>query len=192
MLQKNRGTCMNKNILLIFIVTLSLVYSCSPIAGTQPSSPIQPTMSPSQSILDYFPLRKGAYWVYQGTVKWTKMNSAEIAEDKITWKMEVKRVFERNTIVGYEMDGAPWDLAWYEDGKEPSEYGMIQAGGKFYRVPFDTVIRLLNEDDNLFGLVNEDNIFLDVPLVSGKKFCKSIFMTRPDNMYCWNIGDGEP
>jgi len=148
-------------------------------------------MSPSQNILDYFPLKRGTYWVYRGTVKWTEVNSSDILEEEITWKMEVERVFQRNAIIGYEMAGAPWDLAWYESGKEQSKYGIVQAGGKYYKVPFDTIIRLLNEDDNLFGLVDERNIFLDIPLVNGKKFCDTISMTRPDNMYCWNVGEGK-
>jgi hypothetical protein len=120
------------------------------------------------------------------------VNSSEIAEQEITWKMEVRRVFQRNTITGYEMKGAPWDLAWYEDGKEPSQYGIVQAGGKFYRVPYETVIRLLNKDDNLLGLVDENDLFLDTPLGNGKKFCDAISMTRPDNMYCWNVGESQP
>ena len=180
----------SKTISAFFFLALLLVSSCSSKGDPQTTSLISPTMSPSLEILDYFPLKQNAYWVYKGTVKWTKIDSANIEEGEITWKMEVKRVFQRNTIAGYEMSGAPWDLAWYEAGKEPSKYGIIQAGGKFYRVPFDTVIRLLNEGDNLFGLVDEKDIFLDVPLVGGKKFCDAVSMTRPDNMYCWEVGDG--
>jgi hypothetical protein len=148
-------------------------------------------MSASQNILDYFPLKRGVYWVYKGTVKWMGANSPEIYEEEITWKMEVKRVFERNTVVGYEMLGAPWDLAWYEKGKLPSEYGIVQAGGKFYEVPYDAIFRVRNEDDNLFGLINENNILLEIPLTNGKKFCDSVSMTRPDGMYCWNVGEAD-
>ena len=180
----------NKSILFVFSFIVWLVSSCSMADAKNDTAFIQPTMNPSQGILDYFPLKKDAYWIYKGTVKWMKVNSADVAEQEITWKMEVKRVFQRNAIVGYEMSGAPWDLAWYEIGKEPSQYGIIQAGGKYYNVPYDTVIRLLNETDNLFGLVDENDIFLDVPLAGGKKFCGAVSMTRPDNMYCWNVGGG--
>ena len=121
-----------------------------------------------------------------------EVNSPDIKEEEITWKMEVKRVFQRNAVVGYELVGAPWDLAWYETGKEPSEYGIIQSGGKYYRIPVETVIRLMNEDDYLYGLVDENDVFLETPLVSGKKFCDTVSMTRPDNMYCWNVGEGKP
>jgi hypothetical protein len=130
--------------------------------------------------------------MYQGDIKWTRPNSADVVEQEITWKMEVERVFQRNAIVGYEMSGAPWDLAWYEAGKEPSKYGIIQAGGNFYRVPVETVIRLMNEEDSLFGLVDENDLFLDIPLTAGKKFCEAISIARPDNMYCWNVFEATP
>jgi hypothetical protein len=183
---------LNKNAFLSLFFILFLIPSCSAMGKTQTPPLLEPTISPSQSILDYFPLKKGAYWVYQGNVKWTKDNSSDVVEEEMTWKMEVQRVFQRNNIVGYEMTGAPWDLAWYEAGKEPSQYGIIQVGGKFYQVPVDTVIRLMNEDDNLFGLVNESDILLDTPLVNGEKFCDTVDITRPDGMYCWNVGEGKP
>lgn len=176
----------------VFLVFVFLLSSCTTATEIKPTLVVQPTINPIQSILDYFPLKKNAYWIYQGQVKWTKMNSADVVEEEITWKMEVERVFQRNNVIGYELLGAPWDLAWYEAGKTPSEYGIIQSGGKFYRVPVETVIRLMNEDDYLYGLVDENDIFLETPLVNGGKFCDTVSMTRPDNMYCWNVGEGKP
>jgi hypothetical protein len=179
---------MNK-IVLISIVFSIVLSSCS-TSGQPPIVPgVQPTMYPSLSILEYFPLRKGAYWLYEGNVRWTVINSSDIAEKELTWKMEVQRVFQRNNIVGYEMSGAPWDLAWYEEGKAPSEYGIIQAGGNFYRTSIDTVWRLMNESDFLSALVDEDDIFLDIPLIQGKKFCDTFSLTRSDSMYCWTVGE---
>lgn len=183
---------MKRHIQAIFLIVVFLLSSCATPTETQPVFVVQPTINPVQSILDYFPLKKNAYWVYQGQVKWTKMNSADVVEEEITWKMEVERVFQRNNVIGYELLGAPWDLAWYEAGKTPSEYGIIQSGGKYYRVPVEVVIRLMNEDDNLYGLVDENDIFLETPLVNGSKFCDTVSMTRPDNMYCWNVGEGKP
>ena len=103
--------------------------------------------------------------------------------------MEVKRVIQRNDIFGYEMLGAPWDLAWYEEGQRPSEYGIIQAGGNFYRTSIDTVQRLTDENDYLGDLVKEYDIFLDAPLISGKKFCDLDSLIGANGMYCWVVGD---
>jgi hypothetical protein len=180
---------MKKNISLISTILTIAFTACSGLGNTSGMPVVQPTIYPSPSIQEYFPLKQGAYWVYEGNVKWTIPNSAEVAEEEITWKMEVKRVFQRNSIVGYEMLGAPWDLAWYEEGKEPSEYGIIQAGGKFYRTSLETVWRLMDETDVLRALVNENQIFLDIPLISGKKFCDTFSISRADGMYCWTVGD---
>ena len=179
---------MKKQITLIIYIICILLSSCA--RSEEKSTPIvQPTVYPSPSIQEYFPLKQGAYWIYEGNVKWTIPNSSDVTEKEITWKMEVVRVFQRNDIVGYEMLGAPWDLAWYEDGKKPSEYGIIQAGGKFYRTSIDTVWRLFNEGDYLSALVEENQIFLDIPLLSGKKFCDTYSLTRADGMYCWVVGE---
>jgi hypothetical protein len=177
------------NRLLIVSVIFTVVLSACSTPGNPPTIPgVQPTMYPSPSIEDYFPLRKGAYWIYEGNVRWTVINSADVEENVVTWKMEVQRVFQRNNIVGYEMLGAPWDLAWYEGGKQPSEYGIIQAGGNFYRTSIDTVGRLMDESDVLRALVNENQVFLDVPLIQGKKFCDTFSLARSDGMYCWSVG----
>jgi len=179
---------MKKN-LLVSIIFSALLLSCSPTVQPSTMPTTQPALYPSLSIQEYFPLREGAYWIYKGIVRWTIVDSLEIAEKEIIWKMEVKRVFQRNDIYGYEMLGAPWDLAWYEDGKEPSDYGIIQAGGNFYQTSIEVVRRLMDESDYLGNLVGEYDIFLDVPLISGKKFCDLGSITRPENMFCWIVGD---
>jgi len=178
-----------KKIFLPFIILPFILASCLAIEKTDTAIIVEPTINPSHQILDYYPLSEGAYWIYKGNVKWTIPNSSDVSEKEISWKMEVTRVFQRNNIVGYEMLGAPWDLAWYEEGKERSEYGIIQTGGNFYTTSIDTVLRLLDEDDVLRALVDENQLLLDIPLISGKKFCDTFSIARSDNMYCWLVGD---
>lgn len=177
----------------VTMILMMLISACGTTRRTQIPSPTQPIMSPSPDILDYFPLKTGAYWVYQGPVRWTRMNSSDVAEGEITWRMEVVRVIQRDDILGYELLGAPWDLAWYEPGKERSKYGIIQAGGrKFYRVSLETLARLSNMTDDLSDLVNDSTIFLDTPLATGERFCDAASQARTDNMYCWVVGEGTP
>jgi hypothetical protein len=186
-------TLLPRRFLFISFVVVMLVSACSLTWAIQTPASAQPTaVSPSQNTSDYFPLKRGAYWIYQGTVKWTKVNSADVVEENITWKMDVVQVFRRGDIVGYEMIGAPWDLAWYDAGKEQSKYGIVQVGSKFYRVPLEAVARLSNAGDDLSGLVDENNMFLDSPLDTGKKFCDPVSLARSDNMYCWVVGERKP
>lgn len=183
---------MPKKRLLISFILVMLISACSLPGGMPTSSPMQPAAVQSQNSSDYFPLKKGAYWVYQGTVKWTKSNSSDVVEEEITWKMEVVQVIHRNDITGYEVHGAPWDLIWYQPGKEQSKHGFIQMGDKIYSVPLETVLRLLNEGDDLANLVTENNVFLDLPLEKGKKFCDPASLARSDNMYCSIVGEPTP
>ncbi|MGD8455810.1 MAG: hypothetical protein PVF83_05435 [Anaerolineales bacterium] len=178
-----------KNKVVFFIISALIIVlsSCSTSENLSKTPVVQSTTYPSPSIMEYFPLQEGAYWMYEGTVKWTKPNSSDIVEEEIIWKMEVEKVFQRNDVFGYEMLGAPWDLAWYEVGKQPNEYGIIQAGGKFFRTSIDSVWRLWDESDALIALVNEDEVFLEVPLTMGKKFCGANSITRSDGRYCWNV-----
>lgn len=180
-----------KRIIVVLLILASILFSsCS---NTERSSTVtftQPTAYPDVAIANYFPLVPGAYWIYEGNVRWTLANSSDVAEKKITWKMEVVRVFERNDILGFEMRGAPWDLAWYEEGKEPSEYGIVQVGSsRFYRTTVETLRRMIDEDDLLRDLVDDRNLFLDIPLVAGKKYCDAFSIARPDSMYCWRVGE---
>jgi hypothetical protein len=176
-----------------FLISISLLLStCSTSRQPTVDTFLSPTSYPSPSITEYFPLAKGAYWVYTGKVKWTLPNNTGIAEKEITWKMEVDRVLQRNAITGYKMVGAPWDLAWYEEGKTPSNYAIIQAGGRFYKTSVEAFWRLLNEDDYLRSLVDENNLILDIPLMVGKKFCDTLSIARPDGMYCWTVFDVNP
>ena len=142
---------------------------------------------------DYFPLAIGTYWIYEGTVAWTVETT--VNEKTIQWKMEVVDVVPAvhdNGVVAYVMKGHPGDLAWYEEGKQPSDYLIIQSGqSRFYEARIDVLPRLSDEDDDLYGLVEEDQLFLDIPLVPRKKFCEAEFITLYNGGYCWIVGEGK-
>jgi len=169
----------------LIVIAISLAACTQAELSTQ--EPAE-TLSPAPSTLAYFPLEQGAYWMYQGTVKWTEPNSSEIREAEITWIMEVMQVIQRDAITGYVLHGGPWDLAWYEEGKAPGDYGIIQIGERFYKTPFETIQRLQDENDPLTDLVNDYQLLLDAPLIAGKKFCDATSMVREDGMYCWVVG----
>jgi hypothetical protein len=105
--------------ILIFFVALCLWGAIIPSAASS-------TEYPTETITTYFPLSQGAYWVYEGIVKWTK--GTEVIEKTVTWKMEVVEVVERDHVTGYLLKGHPDDLAWYEEGKERGEHVIIKVG----------------------------------------------------------------
>ena len=151
----------------------------------------QPAAYAQDELERQFPLSPGAYWVYEGTVKWSV--GTEVHEADMTWKMEVIDVVSRGDITGYHMRGHPSDLSWYEEGEQPSEYVIVQVGpNRYYRAETDVLDRLRDESDQLLGLVSDYKLFLDVPLVPGKRFCDVEHITLSDGWYCWNVWGSTP
>src|SRR5574341_903366 len=149
---------------------------------------VQPTAYPSAFVADYFPLAQGSYWVYEGNVKW-QVNS-DVFEKTMQWKMEGVDVVKRNDVIGFKMLGAPWDLEFYDDGKKPSEYSFIKVGSsRYYEGTVENYYRMMDENDLLRDLVTENDLFLDIPLVDGEKFCDAFSITRTDSLYCWLVGE---
>jgi hypothetical protein len=147
----------------------------------------QPTPTPQLVELewDIFPLAKGAYWVYEGPVRWQE--GVEVREKHFTWKMEVVETMERGPVKGYLLKGHPYDLTWYEPGREPEPHVIIQVGPKYYDSDLEAWERLKDEEDYLVDLVHESQIFLDLPLWPEKFFGDTAQFTRSDFMYYWLV-----
>ena len=85
------------------------------------------------------------------------MVGRNVMQKDLTWKMEVVEMVERGEIGGYALRGHPSDLAWYEEGKQRSEYVIVPFGpDKFYKTDdLKALQRLKDETDSLNGLVHE-------------------------------------
>jgi len=139
-----------------------------------------------------FPVDKGTVWVYQGKVAWQGENSEEVQEKNISWQVEVIESVERGGIHASLILGFPLDLVFYENGKQPGNYVIIQAGGTHYYLVFPTRAdevwkRILDQEDPLVDLVNESELFLDYPFVVGKTYGESAQITREDQYYVWLV-----
>jgi hypothetical protein len=176
--------------LIVFIVLiLFLLSSCNGIPQTGAGqSDSQETPGIGQAV---FPLTTGTCWTYEGTVKWTE--GTEIKEKAVKWQMEVMDTTVRGEITGYRMKGHPRELAMYEEGQERGEYAILRIGSnKFYYAGVDALQRLDDENDDLADLVQEEDLFLELPLQEGKRFCETAQIFREDGMNCWVTGKGEP
>jgi hypothetical protein len=80
---------MPKKRLLISFILVMLISACSLPGGMPTSPPVQPAAVQSQNSSDYFPLKKGAYWVYQGTVGGLKLVLRMCSKKKLhgRWKL---------------------------------------------------------------------------------------------------------
>jgi hypothetical protein len=178
-----------KRLVLLTILLLFSLSSCSgiPQTGAGHSDGLE-TPGIGHAV---FPLTPGTCWTYEGTVKWTE--GAEVKEKTVLWQMEVVESNERGDVTGYHMKGHPRELIGYQEGKEPADYAILRVGpNKFYYANLQSYQRLLDENDDLAGLIREEDLFLELPLKEGKRFCETEQILREDGMNCWVTGKGEP
>ncbi len=142
----------------------------------------------------FFPLRKGSYWIYQGQTKWTSPETSQVLEKNITWKMQVEDVMQRGHLVIAKVKGYPQDLAWYDEGKMPGDYLIVQADEKYYLIEGkkrvrEVLSRLADQNDALVNLVQESELFLEKPLEKFQSFGETAQLTREDGFYHWVVDD---
>jgi len=172
-----------------FVVLVALFLMISSCSNNQTTVVfVQPSAYPDAIAAEYFPLSKGAYWIYAGNVKW--QIGSDVFEETMQWKMEVVDIIERNDVIGFKMLGAPWDLEFYQDGRKRSEFSFIKAGtGRIYQGTVDNFIRIKNESDPLVDMLHDGNLFIDIPLTDGEKICDTFSITRPDGFYCGRVSE---
>jgi hypothetical protein len=140
-----------------------------------------------------FPLAEGTYWVYQGVVRsWVK-GSATGKTSHVTWKTSVERAIRRGGLTIAVVKGMPGDLDWSEGDAKPSLSIVVRTqDAKFYLIEDDAARSALHELDNAAydwsKQLDDDDLFLELPLANGKKFCDADGMKRDDGEYCWVTG----
>ena len=142
----------------------------------------------------FFPLKKGSYWVYQGQTKWTSPGTSAVLEKTMTWKMLVEDVFRRGDCTVAVVNGHPQDLAWYEDGKSPGQYLIVQVNGKYYLIEGDERIhevlaRVQDQNDKLADLGYDWELFLEKPLAKYQSYGEESQLARDDRFYSWFVED---
>jgi hypothetical protein len=175
---------------LLLLLPLLLV---STLSGAAPRRAAPQAAKPSGAA---FPLREGTYWVYQAVVRWGTADSSAPHEKLMEWKMEVDRVIHRGSVLAAVVKGFPRDLDGSHGDTKPAESLIIESGRtKFYWIPpasFKTALAQIENPKNSLGsLTTGDNIFLDLPLAQGKKFCNMTGMIRTDGFYCWMAEEPE-
>jgi hypothetical protein len=166
------------------------------VAGSGRAVPRRPGPQAAGGSAAAFPLQPGTYWIYEAVARWGPANSSSPQEKLFHWKMAVHQVIHRGDLLVAVVTGFPRDLDRSHGDARPARSLIIEAGGsKFYWIPpasfAETLARLKNPKDSLGGLTDADEIFLDLPLTDGKKFCGPTGMVRTDGFYCWVVGEPE-
>ncbi len=137
------------------------------------SSPAKQPMTLEQMIAaDPLPLKKGAKWTYNVTVKRYDPDSDKETTKTLTWTTEVLDAREANGVTAYRVRGWPSDLAALEEGGSPSatERTLLRSGNSF-----------------LFGATTEPTLdgaegWFSWPVIDGQKICP-----KAEMVYCWQV-----
>ncbi|MBM3128686.1 MAG: hypothetical protein FJ009_08700 [Chloroflexi bacterium] len=140
-----------------------------------------------------FAFPKGATWTYEGVVTWAAQGNAQ--QKTLTWKIEVVDKIERGDgVVGYVMRGHPLDLAFYAEGKPPSDYLYLARANRVYQISLldaAPINRVKNANDALTDWLSDDNLVFDFPLAADQKFGPAQFIANPNGMYTWIVADAK-
>lgn len=140
---------------------------------------------------NFFPMEKGTYWIYEGTVKWSESQNevSVIKTRKLRWKMEVVESSHKGDVRAALMKGHPGDLAWYEEGTQPGDYLLVRNGNRFFFLHAEDAKDGYRDLVNSGKLPGERNIFFAWPLKRGRHFCDPEQHESPDGSYCWSVND---
>ena len=170
--------------LLVLLSLLSLPFVLG--AGSQTKPP---------EMTDPFPMSVGTSWTYRGIVRWSP-SIDKVSETKVEWKTDILRIIRHGEYTGAVIRGFPGDLDWSDGHASATDSLLVRFGqGKFYLISkerFASSLQMLeNPNESLQGLLSEGDIFLQLPLAKGNKYCDAENMTRSDGHYCWNVESSE-
>jgi hypothetical protein len=138
-----------------------------------------------------FPLEKGRYWVYRGSVKWTPERVAsQVRSRHITWRMKIRDVIESPKYRIAVVTGFPGDLAWYEEGMPPRWSLLVADDRRIYGRDYETREEALEAAQAIKTGgrkgVKDLECILEFPLKQGKKF-ETRSKARPEAPYFWVV-----
>jgi hypothetical protein len=171
-----------KLLVLLSLLLSSFILVCA--GQTKPPETVEP-----------FPMTVGTSWTYRGIVRWSP-SIGRVSGTKVEWKMEVQRLVWRGEYTGAVIRGFPEDLDWSDGHPNPTDSLLVRfRQEKFYLISkerFASSIQMLeNPNQSLQGLLSDGDIFLQLPLAQGKKYCDAENMARSDGHYCWIVESSE-
>lgn len=135
------------------------------------------------------PMDQGAAWVYEAKVKWTTTGSSQVKTERLKWTTEIISRVDHPGVIVAIVRGLPFELSWYEDGKQPGYSLLAWTKNRLYAISMsgETEAR---EAARRFphqagSLIKPEKLLLDLPLKAGKSF--GGIGNRQDFMYCWLV-----
>ena len=143
----------------------------------------------------FFPMKVGTYWVYEGTVSWQDPEKEEPTKESVTWRMTVDKVIQRDGLVATVVTGFPADLDWSAGTAAPKQWLILEdTKHQVHYVnlgPDFEFTKYEKGNESFDKFLVEDTLLFEWPLKVGAKFCVEEEKKREDMMYCWFVAKEE-
>ena len=151
----------------------------------------QDTVKPAE----FFPMKVGTYWVYEGTVRYQDPEKEEPTTEKVSWRMTVDKVMHQEGLIATVVTGFPADLDWSGGTAQPKQWLILEdAKQRVHYVdlgPGFDLTKYEKGNASFDKFLVDDALLFEWPLKKGAKFCDADSKKRDDNMYCWYVADEE-
>jgi hypothetical protein len=139
----------------------------------------------------FFPMKVGTYWMYEGTVRWYDFEKDQPTTEKVTWRMSVDKVIRKGGVVAAVIAGFPADLDWSGGAAEPKQWLFLED--EHHRVHYVDLgptfdLSTYEKGNQSFDkFLVADTLLFEWPLKKGAKFCNVEDKKKEDLMYCWVV-----
>jgi len=151
--------------------------------------------NPESQLELFFPLTKGTWWLYRGTVTWSDQQTEKEAHAEVTLKMTVEKVIQKPELIIAVLSGFPRDLDWATGEVPAMPWLLIETKRHeifLNSMPPDFDYTKLEKDaTSLDKFLSEDNLLFRWPLKQGMKFGDAEILRRDDARYCWVVASQE-
>jgi hypothetical protein len=151
----------------------------------------QDTPSPAE----FFPMKVGTYWVYEGTVRYQDPEREEPTAEKVSWRMTVDKVMHREGLIAAVVTGFPADLDWSGGTAQPKQWLILEDAKQRVHYldlgPGFDLAKYEKGNASFDKFLVDDSLLFEWPLKKGAKFGDAESKKRGDNMYCWYVANEE-
>ena len=162
------------------VLLLAWVLGAGGVFAQEPAAPAE-----------FFPMKVGAYWVYEGTVSWQDPEKEEPTTEKVSWRMTVEKVIHGEGLVATVVTGFPADLDWSGGTAQPKQWLILEdAKHQVHYVNLGPDFEFTKYEKGTASFdkfLVEDALLFEWPLKAGAKFCIEEEKKRDDMMYCWYV-----
>lgn len=133
-------------------------------------------------------MRAGTRWTYEAQSEVCQADGVVVTNNTVS-SCEVLDTYNKGAVIAARVRGFPLAMdVWSAGTNVTAEVLLVRiSASQYHLVDVAAVARLAAPDDFLLNLVADTTLFLDCPLVGGKRFGEFEQLTRPDPSYFWYV-----